>query len=131
MGWYYTLEFTFKVLPEYLEFVKENYFEIEIYSDKYETLPEIYKNMIDTWTFLELNGFMTRPNLENKDENIYSSQIHKKVNSHRGYLWKDFHIFMKEILVQISSVILNCTIEDDLHGSDIRHYTDEELRYQK
>lgn len=130
MGWHFILDFSCRLLPEYVEFVKENYFEVEPYSDKYDSLPRPYREFIDIWSCLDLDGYLQNATLNEEKGGaiIYSSSMCKKVTSHLGDLWEDYEIFMKQIIVPMSSVVLSCTIESDDYGDRTVAYTDGQLR---
>jgi hypothetical protein len=142
MGWYIFLRLKCRIRPEYLEFVEKKYFETfgkphEIYDDEldddndanklYKTLPKHYKNIIDIWTKLDLNNWMSQT--QNED-GLYSYHIEKKVTRHKdGYydLKTDIETFLKDIIVQMTSEIYECSISDD-YSTNALIYTDAELR---
>jgi hypothetical protein len=142
MGWYCFLCLKCRIRPEYLEFVEKEYFETfgkehEIYDDEldnndgdklYKTLPKHYKNIIDIWTKLDLNGWMSQSRTE---DGLYKYHIEKKVNRHKdGYhdLNTDMETFLKDIIVQMTSEIYECSISDDDYMNNKVIYTDADLR---
>jgi hypothetical protein len=129
MGWHFILDFRCKLLPEYVDFIKNKCFTVEPFGETYDSLPRTYRELIDIWSTLDLDDYNDCGDL--KEDNgtfIYSCQISKKVNRHMGDLWQDYETLMKQIIVPMSSVVFDCTIESDDYGDRVVHYTDGELR---
>jgi hypothetical protein len=153
MGWYYTLECTCVVLPEYLDFFTKDYMrEIsntgDTYSDQnpeeivcnhesadgscfcyntavYAGLSKAYRDLIDIWISLDIGPRFYEYDISG---NRFRCKISKKVNRHTGNLWSDLENVVKDILVPTSSEILSCKISSDDYGDHERVYTDLELR---
>jgi hypothetical protein len=151
MGWHHFLTVRCKVLPEFLEFVKLNYLDKFYINDsddegsdytteedttkgysprksKYEMLKELpksYRDLIDIWNTLQI-GLCCHTYDLNNDE--FFLLIEKKVTRHRGDLKEDFLTFVRDVIVPISSEILECSISSDDFGCFKYEYTDSELR---
>jgi hypothetical protein len=139
MGWHYTLHLTCKILPEYKEFISKEYLRLFYEPDLvefgsppkdksntklYMELSKDYRDLIDSWIMLDIANFYEYT-FEN---NIFHCQISKKVTRHSSELIKDYELFLRDIIVPISSEIITCTIESDDFGCHSRVYTDTELR---
>lgn len=131
MGWYLILNCSCTILPEFIPFIEKGYLQISAEEwekdDKqkeYESLPKSYRDIIDIWNELELSYCIDRYELFDSQ---FKCGMTKKVNSYRGDLRGAYLVFLKDIIVHISSEISQCSIYDD--SSDItRSYTDSELR---
>lgn len=143
MGWHYFLTVKCKILPEYLQFIKLNYLD-KFYLDnsdeesdytpkeystsilqKFNQLSKSYKDLIDIWNGLQIGLCCHTYELKN---NEFFLLIEKKVTRHRGDLKEDYLTFVRDILVPISSEILECSISSDDFGCFKYEYTDAELR---
>ncbi len=128
MGWYFFLNVTCKIRPEFKEFVEKKYFETFAKTNDNETLPKRYKDVLDIWTGLELSNWMSQTK---QTDDIYQYHIEKKVIRHKqGYhdLLTDMETFLKDIIVPMTSEIYTCSIKSDDCGYDTWTYTDAELR---
>lgn len=132
MGWYLILNCSCTILPEFVPFIEKGYLQIsgnmwekEDKQIEYEALPKSYRDIIDIWKELEL--WCSINSYNNKGDLICEFEITKKVNSYSGDLRGAYLVFLKDIIIHITSEISQCSIYDD--SSDItRSYTDSELR---
>jgi hypothetical protein len=146
MGWHYILRFKCTVLPEYIDFIKQDllsyfsdqypYSELDLdpeedvgepdeYLNTYRSLPSNYRNLIDLWAHLRIGPCCGSYTLEG-DQLTY--EFSKKVFEHRGDLQADYVSFMKDIIVPMTSEIAECSIESDDYGCHTWEYTDSQLR---
>lgn len=130
MGWYFFLNVTCKIRPEFKEFVEKKYFNTDCKTDDLEdrTLPKQYKDVLDIWTGLELSNWMSQTK---QTDDTYVYHIEKKVIRHKhGYhdLLTDMETFLKDIIVLMTSEIHHCSIHSDDCGHETWAYTDAELR---
>jgi hypothetical protein len=113
----------------------EEYKEIEAkllqYKIIYDGLSKSTKDLIDIWIDLDICRFYKYE--FDVSTCLFSCQIRKKVTSHThtGRLWQDYELFLKDIIVPISSFIHECNIESDDFGDIMQIYTDMELRGQR
>ena len=145
MGWHYELNFTCTLLPEFYDFIEsECIFNTHNRCDtcmdiqenpkcecntleNYDKLPKIYRDLVDIWRKLEI-GNRYREYSFRRATGVFKCNITKKVTSHKGNLWDDLLLFMKDIIVPISSHISYCNLSSDDYGDISRDYTDNELR---
>ena len=138
MDWHCTLTFKCRLLPEFIDFIQNEYLETlfdanyleesekkEAMDKEYNCLPATYKVLIDIWRELNIGINFYAYNLK---DNEFFCQISKKIICHKGDLHDDYEKFMKEIIVFISSEILFCRIQTDDFGNIIWDYSDDELR---
>jgi hypothetical protein len=92
---------------------------------KYSTLSKSYKDLIDIWIRLNINEYFYKYDISG---DIFHCQISKKVHTHKGNLYNDYKIFLRDIIVPITSEITECNIESDDFGEFIDYFTDTELR---
>lgn len=139
MGWHYILFFRCKVLPEFIDFIKNKYIWNDCdecsYNDydcthipTFEGLSKSYQDLVDIWYDLKISNHYYEYDID--ENNIFTCKISKKVGSHEGELWSDFEHFLKDIIVPISEEIMECKIESDDYGDRVQIYTDMELRGQ-
>lgn len=111
------------------ERIKEIYLEKELKLEQrekeYELLSKSYKDLIDIWTDLDIGKHFYEYDLK---DSTFSCKISKKVNWHSGDLKDDYLTFLKDIIVHISSEIIECEIESDDYGDMTWDYTDSQLR---
>jgi hypothetical protein len=156
MGWHYILRFSCKVKPEYIDFVRGRYlYELcderddPLYlpdgeaerayvledaeaSEKerkmaYAAMPKAWRDVLDIWFGTGLGQHFQEYNLD-ETTGVFSCEISKKVTWHRGDLRDAYLKFLKDVVVHISDVILDCEIESDDYGDVRWRYTDSELR---
>lgn len=166
MGWHYILTFKCKVLPEFISFIENRYFdsqfdeendkeymfrpswmnsyeltknqkkhkeeyekrkddEKKIREKEYNELSKSYKDLIDIWNNLQIGSHFYEYEL---NDDIFFCKISKKVNWHSGLLRDDYETFLKDIIVPITSEIIECDIESDDYGDMKWHYSDSQLR---
>lgn len=146
MGWHYILRVKCKILPDYIQFIEKEYLRNFIeYDDDYnseferasiekkleqnmivyETIPKSYKDLLDIWNKLHLSDRFYEYELTG---DIFFCHLSKKVTWHQGDLYKDYKTFLEDIIVHISSEIIECEIESDDMGDVITKYSDAELR---
>ncbi len=155
MGWHYILRFSCKVKPEYIEFVRGEYlrdlcderddpsylpkygealqYALEVAeageaerAATYEGLSGDWRGLIDCWRATGIGAHFYEYDLA--ADGVFTCEISKKVNWHRGDLRDAYLVFLRDVIVHISSVILNCEIESDDYGDAHWYYTDSELR---
>jgi len=98
MGWYYTLTLTCKILPECIDFIKNEY--LQIFADDedfsqdnnktrkvYDSLSKSYRDLIDCWTALHIGHRFREYKLDT--DGTFFCEIAKKVTSHSGDLKED------------------------------------------
>ena len=135
MGWYFELNLKCTILPEFVEFIKQRYlFDMDYaykhkYKIIYDGLSKSFKDLIDIWINLDISSFYEY--VFDESSSLFTCQIRKKVTSHTGDLWKEYKLFLKEIIVPISSFIHECNIESDDWDCRSEVYTDMELRGQR
>ncbi len=110
MTWTYTLKFTCKILPEF----------IELFDKEYSTFSEKCSSY-NIW-----NGYYTSE--FNINESIFHCTITNPIEEHPYTLCDNYISFVKDIIVQYSSTIYFCHIESNDSSYDTRYYTDSELR---
>ena len=136
MGWHYILQLECDILPEYIDFIKNEYLtkyqlEDSYYGRKKELpdentpLSKSYRDLIDRWIYLDIGHHWYEYKLI---DNKFVCEIQKRPNKHPGDLWKDYLTLVKSIFVPISSTITKCTIESDDYDFFSESYTDSELR---
>lgn len=166
MGWHYILTFKCKVLPEFISFIENRYFdsqfdeendkeymfrpswmdsyeptknqkkhkeeyekrkddEKKIREKEYNDLPKSYKDIIDIWNNLQIGSHFYEYELT---DDIFFCKISKKVNWHSGLLHDDYETFLKDIIVHMTSEIIECDIESDDYGDMKWFYSDSQLR---
>jgi hypothetical protein len=166
MGWHYILTFKCKVLPEFISFIENRYFdsqfdeendkeymfrpswmdsyeltknqmkhkeeyekrkddEKKIREKEYNDLPKSYKDIIDIWNNLQIGSHFYEYELT---DDIFFCKISKKVNWHSGLLHDDYETFLKDIIVHMTSEIIECDIESDDYGNMKWFYSDSQLR---
>lgn len=138
MGWYYTLIVECKLLPEYVDYIRNEYmFDYDCYDRYYkkrgiylnedESIPVKYRELLINWINTDIGCHWSEYKL--KDETTFIFQLSKKVYRHVGDLWEEYLRFMRNVIVPITSNISKCIIESDDYGDRVEYYTDEELRY--
>lgn len=139
MGWHYILEFKCIVLPEYVDFIKtehiNRYYSCDSCVNKYdcwhdpppiEGISDDYQELLDIWYRTGIGHHFYEYSID--ESNVFKCKISKKVNKHIGDLWNDYMTFLKDIIVPISSKIIDCTIQEDDWNNKFEIYTDSELR---
>ena len=104
---------------------KETEEQTEQREKEYNLLSKSYKDLIDIWTNLDIGLHFYEYKLKGSE---FYCQISKKVNWHSGDLKDDYLLFLKDIIVPISSEIIECNIESDDYGDMKWDYTDSQLR---
>jgi hypothetical protein len=107
------------------EYKKEKDEEREKRQNEYDLLPKSYRDLIDIWNNLAIGSHFYEYNLDGDE---FLCKISKKVNWHSGLLQNDYEKFLKDIIVPITSEIIECEIESDDYGDTKWHYSDSELR---
>ncbi len=104
---------------------KEKQNEKEQKRKEYELLPKSYKDLIDIWISLDIGNHFYEYSLNSSE---FICEISKKVNWHSGDLQNDYLTFLKDIIVPITSEIMECQIHSDDYGDFTWYYSDSELR---
>jgi hypothetical protein len=151
MTWTYRLHVRCLLLPAYHDFIDRKLFHLfsgadcyhRAYSEYeeeevrnkrleredtvYQTLSKSHKDLIDLWRGLRLGNHFVQ---YERDGDLFSCQIEKHMQTHPGTLHEDYELFVKDILIPISSEILECRItsDDDKDEGDAWIFTDLELR---
>jgi hypothetical protein len=94
---------------------------------QYEGLPKSYRDLIDIWWGLGIGENFYEYLIKN--DGIFTCKIAKRVTNHEGDLRKAYETFLRDIIVPISSEIIDCVMECDLFGDSKTVYTDMQLRY--
>ncbi len=157
MGWHYILRFRCKIKPQYIEFVRGEYLrglcderddpsylpkygEARQYALEaaeageaeraatYEGLSRDWRGLIDCWKATRIGAHFYEYDLA--DDGVFTCEISKKVIWHHGDLREAYLDFLHDVVVRISSVILECEIESDDFGDMRWYYTDNELRHR-
>ena len=128
VGWSYILELECKVHPQFLDFVQGNYLrQSNLNDDSILLCQKEYKVLLDIWKSLKIGNYFTEYTLT---DNIFRCRIEKGVIEHKDDLWETFKVFLKYIIVHISSEITSALISSNDYGNRQRYYTDMELRGQ-
>jgi hypothetical protein len=119
----YELDEEQKKLKE--EYEREKKEETKKREEEYKLLPKSYRDLIDIWNNLAIGSHFYEYELE---DDIFFCKISKKVNWHSGFLKDDYEAFLGDIIIPITSEIIECEIESDDYGDTIWQYSDSELR---
>ncbi len=93
----------------------------------YEAMPKSWRDLIDIWSKTGIGQHFQTYDFREEDS-VFTCEISKKVTWHRGDLREAYLEFLKDVVVHISDVILDCEIESDDYGDVRWRYTDSELR---
>jgi hypothetical protein len=120
-----TLEVRCRLLPAYVSFMKDNMLAQlseggEEAMELRDKLPKFLQDIMNLWVSLGLDNSFREYVIDG--EELYMELFDKKA-------WSDntMMAFVKEILVPMTSEILECRTIDDLYDR-VRHYSDSELR---
>lgn len=94
----------------------------------YEGLSRDWRGLIDYWHATGIGAHFYEYDLT--DDGVFTCEISKKVIWHRGDLKEAYLVFLRDVVVRISAVVLTCEIESDDFGDQRWHYTDSDLRNQ-
>jgi hypothetical protein len=127
MGWHYILTFRAKILPGFIPFVKKEWF---MHSDadadaEIELLTKAEKDLIEIWRNLGIGHGFYKHSIEG---DIFECELSKNVRRYKGDLRDAYELFLKDVIVTISSEIYDCKIVSDDMGDAVWHYSDSELR---
>jgi hypothetical protein len=125
MGYHIILRATVKVNPDYAFLLQNGH---EFFEDDFEaeTLPTPYRELIEIWQELEIGSCFYVWEFE---EGILKFEIQKKPYKHnRMDLQSDYRLFMKRVIVPITTFIESCEIEHDDWGCEHYYYTDKDVR---
>ncbi len=109
---------------ELIEYDEQKRQKNEFVEKEYPNLPKSYKDIITIWKNLKI-GYQFRK--YEFDGNIFECKISKIESSYNENLKESYQIFLHDILVYITSEILECVIDTDSYWGKI-HYTDSQLR---
>jgi hypothetical protein len=120
-----TLEVRCRLLPAYLSFMKENMLvqlrgggeEVMELRDK---LPKHLQDIMNLWISLGLDNSFREYVIDG--EELYMELVDKDAWTHDTMM-----VFVKDILVPITSEIIECRTIHDIYDS-VSHYSDSELR---
>ena len=131
MGYHIILEVKCQVLPEYIDFIKNQYMR-EDDEDEENTINPLYEEFLEIWKQLEIGDYFYNYHLEG---DIFTFRIEKKPHRHKkgsdisyGNLEEDYMRLLHEIIVPITRNIIECMIEHDDFGLEPTYYKDGELR---
>ena len=127
MGWHYILNIQCQVLPEFMDFIRTEYLRNyeQITAHAAATLPKSYRKILGMWSALNINNFYE---YSLTDDGKFTLEIQKSVSSHEGSLWDDYVLFVKDIIVPLTTDIMFCQIRSDDYGDRVQRFTDLELR---
>ncbi len=124
--WIDNYELTEKEEKEKEEYERKKVEEKYKREKEYNNQSKFYRDLIDIWNDLKIGSHFYEYELE---DDIFTCKISKKVNWHSGCrLQDDYEKFLKDIIVPITSEIIECQIESDDYGDMIWYYSDSELR---
>jgi hypothetical protein len=126
MGYHIILNATCELLPEYIDFIKNQYIlkDSEDEEDEFPMDP-IYIPFLKIWNSLEIGNYFYEYKLEDQR---FSFRIEKKPHRHSGNLEDDYIKFMENIIVPISTIVRYCSIEHDDYDLRSTSYTDAKQR---
>jgi hypothetical protein len=133
MGYYIILEVDCILRQEYFDnfdlFYKVVMNNESISDEDLEKFPDNIRNDIikynDIWVSLDIKNIYEFKLVEN---NILKIRLETKPYKHDGDLKYDYIYFVQNIIVPITSYIIECDISQDDYGLETSFYTDEELR---
>lgn len=134
MGYHIILELECILKDEFIKnfhLLKDYFYNLEEDKDEnniieiYNNIPENLKIYADIWKSLNIFHRFYWCDLK---KNILKIKISKKPYTHEGLLEEDYITFIKNIIVPISSLIINCEISHDDHDFKSTFLTDDELR---
>ena len=136
MGWYYHLTIECKILPDYYEFIRENYlqtytccereYDQKEIAPKQGEIPQLYEPLIHAWITSGIGHHFEDYSFSESGK--FRCVLVKKVNRHPGDLETDYLYFIKKVLVPITSEITFCQIVSDDFLEFTHQYTDSYLR---
>ena len=94
----------------------------------YNNIPDNLKVYGDIWKSLKIGHYFHNCDL---NDNILKIKLEKKPYRHDGRLEDDYITFINNIIVPISSLIINCEISHDDYDFKPTIFTDDELRKAK
>jgi hypothetical protein len=109
---------------ELIEYEEQKRQKNEFVEKEYPNLPKSYKDIIAIWKNLKL-GYEFR--IYEFDGVVFEAKIGKLARDYNGILTHAYEIFLHDILVYITSEIIECEIDSDDYGGKT-YYTDSELR---
>ena len=129
MGYHILLHCTAIIKPEYIDYIKLEYF--NCYDD--EGIPEAYKEYFLIWQDIDMysdGGGFYQFNMEGDrfTFTLCKRPYFFRIRNKSITLERDYKRLMRDIIAPISSEILHCEIEHDDFGDDRYTYTDEEVR---
>jgi hypothetical protein len=136
MGWYYHLTLECQVLPEFYDFIRNEYLykytcaeydydQKEIAPQEGE-IPAHYEEFIKFWIESGIGQHFEDYTFSETGE--FRCVLVKKVNRHPGDLETDYLYFVKKVLVPITSTISFCQIVSDDFLEFTHQYKDSYLR---
>jgi hypothetical protein len=156
MGWHYILHLTCKLLPEYRDFIEQEYLqtfsEWDDYDGSYSNSDSnsessgsqnAAEKAVEARRAMYANASKLYKDLVDIWQKLdigagfreyslqgyeFSCKLSKRVADHNGDLGEDYIKFVKDVLIPITSEITYCEIESDDYGSYRYRYTDAELR---
>ena len=88
-------------------------------------IPQQYRQLFQSWLDTGIGDFFVEYFITKEGE--FSCQFEKKITRHEGDLCSAYEDFLRNIIVPISSEILECTIHSEFDDST-KLYTDAQLR---
>jgi hypothetical protein len=133
MGYHIILDVICDLLPEYINFIKNQYIlknndDNDDDEDDEVPMDPMYIPFLKIWESLEIGNYFYEYKLEGQR---FSFRIEKKPHRHSGNLEEDYIKFMENIIVPISFIVRHCSIEHDDYDLRSTSYTDSELRKTK
>jgi hypothetical protein len=121
MGYYIGINCICTVKPEYINYIKQEYFDTEILV---ESIPEEYQAIFYHWFNLDFGGFREF----DMSGNVFTFEIKRSITHYKGLLESAYMSFLKNIIAPISSHISYCYINRDDDYDLSYELTDEEVR---
>jgi len=133
MGYHIILEVDCLLKPEYQDNIELFYDVVmqngSIYDEDLEKFPDNIRNDIknynDIWVSLDIDNVYDFGLIEN---NIFRIRLEKKPHRHDGNLEYDYIHFVQNIIVPITTYIIECDVSHDDCDIKTSFYSDEELR---
>ena len=121
MGYYIGLNCTCTVKPEFIQYIKPEYFNTETFV---ESMPEEYQTIFYYWFNLDFGGFREF----DMSGNVFTFEIKRSITHYKGLLESAYMSMLKNIIAPISSHISYCYINRDDDYDSSYELTDEEVR---
>lgn len=131
MSWNYLLRLKCILLPEYIDFMKDNrlsYFyetTVDEQESEYQALPKRLQDLVDIFKPLHIHHFINY----SVEGNLLSFTLSNDQDTPSYQVIESYETFLHDIIVPITSEILECVIEPDDYRYTTFHYSDAQLRH--